>query len=276
MFWWPTVLNDGPLEKTASGEEKGVAIAGHLQVKVKALIGRFMVDDGRRINYREMKQSAEYQELVKLTRNLRLVIPERLTREEKLAFFLNVYNLMTVHAIVEGGAPNSTVERIAMNTLAKYRIGAHKFSLYEIENGVLRANRASPFDPIVKKRPFRHGDPREGCVVEPMDERIHFALNCGARSCPPIKFFTSSNVEDALRGATAAFLETPDCAVVDSDGIRLSEVFKWYADDFKPSPTQWILAQSGLAATTTDKLRRALDRGAATGWLSYDWTTNYA
>ena len=44
-------------------------------------------------------------------------------------------------------------------------------------------------------------------VVEPVDQRIHFALVCGAKSCPPIKVYTPQSLEEGLDSTTAAFCE---------------------------------------------------------------------
>jgi hypothetical protein len=70
-----------------------------------------------------------------------------------------------------------------------YNIGGAVYSLDDIEHGVLRANRGHP---AAGGRPqFGPEDPRRrGLVVQELDPRIHFALNCGARSCPPIRVYT--------------------------------------------------------------------------------------
>ena len=50
-------------------------------------------------------------------------------------------------------------------------------------------------------------------VINPMDPRIHFALVCGAKSCPPIKLYTPALLEEGLAAAAAAFCEgMPDSA----------------------------------------------------------------
>lgn len=45
-------------------------------------------------------------------------------------------------------------------------------------------------------------------VVTPLDPRIHFALVCGAKSCPPIKVYTADALEEGLEAAAAAFCES--------------------------------------------------------------------
>jgi len=44
-------------------------------------------------------------------------------------------------------------------------------------------------------------------VVSPVDPRIHFALVCGAKSCPPIKVYTPTSLQEGLDTATMAFCE---------------------------------------------------------------------
>jgi hypothetical protein len=60
--------------------------------------------------------------------------------------------------------------------------------------------------PKLSRGPFSQGDPRAAAVVgEPIDPRIHFALNCGAKSCPPVRVYTPATLEEGLSGAAEAF-----------------------------------------------------------------------
>ena len=67
-----------------------------------------------------------------------------------------------------------------------YNIGGHIYSLDDIEHGALRDNQGHPSS---GKPRFDEGDPRIRAVCSPLDPRLHFALNCGARSCPPIRVY---------------------------------------------------------------------------------------
>ena len=49
------------------------------------------------------------------------------------------------------------------------------------------------------------GDERISLVVE-LDPRIHFTLNCGATSCPPIRVYSAPNLDSQLNRAAASFL----------------------------------------------------------------------
>ena len=73
------------------------------------------------------------------------------------------------------------------NTVS-YVIGGLTFTLNEIENGVLRSNR-KPIGALSK--PFSKNDLRLKIALEQPEPKIHFALVCGAKSCPPIKTYSS-------------------------------------------------------------------------------------
>lgn len=74
------------------------------------------------------------------------------------------------------------------NTIS-YTIGGYTFALNEIENGVLRSNRKA-IGAVTK--PFSKSDPRLKVALPAPEPKIHFALVCGAKSCPPIKTYTSA------------------------------------------------------------------------------------
>ena len=80
-----------------------------------------------------------------------------LTREEKLAFFINLYNMMAIHAIVLWGYPDGPLERRRFFGEFKYVIGGYSYSLSAIQNGVLRSNKRPPYNLI---KPFGLKDKR--------------------------------------------------------------------------------------------------------------------
>ena len=84
------------------------------------------------------------------------------------------------------------VSRYKFFSTIAYSLGGHVYSLNDIENGILRANRGSMATLYVK--PFSKNDPRLNLALPEAEPRIHFALNCGAASCPPIKTFSADEV----------------------------------------------------------------------------------
>jgi len=80
-----------------------------------------------------------------------------LSREEKLAFFINLYNMMTIHAISILGHPDGALERRKLFGEFKYVIGGSTYSLSAIQNGILRGNQRPPYN---LKKPFGAKDKR--------------------------------------------------------------------------------------------------------------------
>ena len=160
---------------------------------------------------------------------------------ERKAFFINIYNSLIVHALIEGfiKAGDGFTKRLKMYATAAYNIGGHTYSLNDIENGVLRGNRrsATPLSSI----PFSNDDPRLSSTV-PLDPRIHFALNCGAKSCPPIAVYSPDKIDSQLDRAVQGALR--DCTVdLQERSVTVSMLFKWYAEDFGTSDRaimQWV------------------------------------
>ena len=80
-----------------------------------------------------------------------------LSTDEKLAFFLNLYNAMVIHAVIRGGRPNGVIDRRSFFSDFQYLVGGNVYSLNIIKNGILRNNRRSPYSLM---KPFSNGDKR--------------------------------------------------------------------------------------------------------------------
>ena len=65
-----------------------------------------------------------------------------------------------------------------------------------------------------------------------IDFRIHFALNCGAKSCPPIAFYTVDKLEEQLELAGALFLNEDTRIDAQRKEAHISRLFLWFLKDF--------------------------------------------
>lgn len=95
-------------------------------------------------------------------------------REEKLSFFINLYNMMAIHAILVLGPPSGALERRKFLGDFKYVIGGSAYSLSAIYNGVLRGNQRPPYNPI---KPFGAKDKRLKVGLLPMTMNCSFLLS---------------------------------------------------------------------------------------------------
>lgn len=80
-----------------------------------------------------------------------------LSADEKLAFFLNLYNAMVIHAVIRVGHPGGMIDRRAFFSEFQYLVGGYSYSLSGLKDGILRSNRRAPLSLM---RPFPGGDRR--------------------------------------------------------------------------------------------------------------------
>jgi hypothetical protein len=143
---------------------------------------------------------------------------------EARAFWINLYNTLTIHAMHRAAIKQSVLEQPDFFVRYAYRVGAHLFTLNDIEHGVLRDNRA----PFLGRAPFVKNDPRVAYTL-PLDPRVHFALNCGALSCPPIRVYQGLNLEDQLELSARSYLQE---SKLGGDTVWLPRLLTYYPKDF--------------------------------------------
>jgi hypothetical protein len=133
-----------------------------------------------------------------------------LPKNDQLAYYINVYNLSTINLIIKN-YPLKSIQAIQKGKPWDFtfiNIEGKNYTLNQIENNIVR--------PIYK------------------DARIHFALNCGAISCPPLhnEAFTGSNLNAKLDLLTKTFINNKEANSVSNTEIKVSKLFDWYKDDF--------------------------------------------
>ena len=221
-------LNSGSMAtcKSPSPAELGES----LRKQIKLIYSQFLSDDGTQVDYEGIKNSETFARYEQLAQQLQRVNIAKLDETGRLAFFINIYNALIIHGQVRRGIPPSFLARLRFFSNTSYIIGGYAFSLDQIENGVLRSNRRSP---AALFKPFSKGDGRLDFAMKQNEPLIHFALVCGAKSCPPIKCYTQ-NVREELTIATEGFLMDSDNVMVNLEKkkVTLSMILKWYQVDF--------------------------------------------
>jgi hypothetical protein len=240
-----------------------------LQTAMLAALGAHLDADGR-ADYDRLAASAEFAAAGAAARALGGARLAALTdRNARLAFWINVYNALVLHGIVALGVRHSVRRSWNFFGRARYRIQGLLFSLDDIEHGLLRDNRRRKLPPL---RPFAPRDPRRALAVTPPDPRYHFAISCGAASCPPVGVYRAAVVDAQLDLATRGFVNQ-EVALVDGR-LACSRIFKWYRGDFEDA--------GGVRAFLLRHLddgpaRAALDAGAAPcqAFRPYRWTLQH-
>ncbi|KNC48485.1 glutaredoxin [Thecamonas trahens ATCC 50062] len=284
------VALDDDGEGDASRERLDVAaLARRINGAVLTLYADHLSDDGRQVDYASMRASTAFgQYVAEVARLADEVTVDQLcdlTDDQVKATFINLYNAIVIHATVVRGAPGDMAQRTSFFAQSAYRIGGELLSLDDIEHGVLRGNavhpapwfRGSQLD--VARRPQLAA---LAARMRPVDPRIHFALVCGAVSCPPIRVFTSRNLEFGLDAAAANFC-SQSVRAVGERALELSSIFKWYACDFAPSVVSWLAERSDQLFRSSESpeadvlaVLAAAQRGeqVSLSYAAYDWSLN--
>lgn len=218
-----------------------------------ALLKKFVRGD--RVDYAGFQKSAE---LGKYLEQIAATDPAKLPdRKARLAFWINAYNALTISGVLKHWPGIKSVQNpypdFGFFKRKDYVVGGKKVSLNEIENEIIRP---------------RFEDPR-----------IHAALNCASVSCPPLApfAFVPDRLDEQLDERMRAFARDRTRNAIDPKAgtVKLSQIFNWYADDFK--------AAGGVAAYLRTYLDEAdaaaVKKAEAAGkleFLEYDWGLNAA
>lgn len=154
---------------------------------------------------------------------------------------------------------------------ASYNIGGEVYSLNEIENGLLRGNRLSAVP--YTRTPFALTDTAKIGLMLECDPRIHFALNCGAVSCPPIAVYEAESLDEQLDTATSGFLEGNTEVDKENNSVSLSMLFEWYKEDFGSSSDNVI---NWIKMRSPQKLNESISQltKPTLKFSTYDWNLN--
>lgn len=148
------------------------------------------------------------------------------TKNKHLAFWINTYNAFIQQKLLAD--PSLFDDRSTFYKSEFINIGGEMMSFDLIEHGIIRNSRWKYGLGYIKKwfvskleRKLR----RPG-----KDGRVHFALNCGAKSCPPVAPYSSENLDEELKFVIRAYL--PKVTEVKGSTVKTSPLFSWFRGDF--------------------------------------------
>lgn len=194
--------------------------------------------------------------------------PERFpTTPERLAYYLNAYNALVLQGIVVHGVKSTlhevrgTIEPtpgFGFFWATRFTLDGEDVHLYGLENEVIR---------------------------EFGDARIHAAINCASRSCPPLRPepFEAARLDEQLDDAARGWVADPNHVRIDEQGVRLNPIFDWFRTDFEahaeklgepPTVLAWIAHH--LPPERAEAMRAAEADGTPVRFFTYDWSLNRA
>ncbi|MFK7894874.1 MAG: DUF547 domain-containing protein [Myxococcota bacterium] len=207
---------------------------------------------GTRVDYKALTRSAELKSLV---RQVETAKPSTLDRNEKLAFWINAYNLLAIDLIVKN-YPVDSIKDIGsffspVWDLEVATIEGKSVSLGGIEHEILR----------------KMGEPR-----------IHAAIICASTSCPPLARspFSPATLNADLDGAMKSWLTSEEKGIAinrSARTVRLSKIFDWFEEDFESKGGVLQSVTPYLDASDAAWLAQN-GRSATISYFGYDWSLN--
>lgn len=264
------VLNNGEPRYGMSPKET----AAYLKNSMNVLRGAFFDTRKGRVAYEQMQLSRAYAEYLGASYSLKnMDLNELETDHEKIAFWVNLYNVIVIHGVIELGIRDSVKEVRNFFGRIQYQIEDMFFSPVDIEQGILRCNRRPPNSLF---RVFKGDDRRLGFCVKRLDPRIHFALVCASSSCPPIGVYTAENLDEELDISGRTFLNGGGIRIdMDRNRVMLSRIFKWYASDFGRTQGERLRFAAHYLYDAVDRDFLLVNaESLRVDFLDYDWRLN--
>lgn len=197
-------------DRSRMNEEVNDEQAGNIKVLDHSLwdqlLGKYV--QAGRVSYSNFQKDPEFEKYLALLADN---APESSwPRDEQLAYWINAYNAFTIKLITDNYPVKSITDLHGGKPwdVKWIKLGNNTYSLNQIENEIIRPQFKEP--------------------------RIHFAVNCAAKSCPPIanKAFTAANLEQMLEKQAIAFINNTEFNTISSEKVNISKIFEWYASDF--------------------------------------------
>jgi hypothetical protein len=167
---------------------------------------------------------------------------QALNEKEQLAFLINLYNASIIQLIIDH-YPIESIKKIGNAAKGPWsqpvvKLHGKLITLNQLEHGIIRK---------------RYKDPR-----------VHMALVCAAKSCPPLRneVYTAEKLDAQLDDQAKRFLASPAGLIITKNKAQISAIFKWYKKDFESIPD------------FIDKYSRQPIKGKKLSHLKYDWSLN--
>jgi len=263
----------GRLNARGGGTGSSDAGAHRLTAVIATIIERHYRAAYHCLDYGGLGVSDAFRELQAEADTLDGLDPDALAGlDARLAFWLNAYNALVLHAVCASRASGSIREIRAFFSDPSYGIGGQRLTLDEIEHGILRGNARRPFG--LQAVLGRH-DPRLAWIMAEPDPRVHFGMYTASRSSPPLQAFAAPTVRAQLDAAARDYLDRWARVDAARGVLTLPKTFHWYAADFGGEATiaEWVANRLPAA----DPRREAIENASGAvryRYIEYDWSLN--
>ncbi len=215
--------------------------AADWQADYARLLKKYVAGGG--VKYAEWKASAEDVTALQVVVDGIAAAPVSTDKsKEQLALHLNAYNAWILHEAV-AKYPTKSVKDVAFTFFLGNRItvAGTKMSFNHLEKEIIRPRFAEP--------------------------RVHFALNCASRSCPPLRAepYSAAKLDAQLDDQARTYVNSEHGVKPEGDGAALSKIFDWYKEDF---------GGDAAVAAFLKKYRAGKSDFKKISYQEYDWALN--
>ncbi|KAJ0021421.1 hypothetical protein Pint_32411 [Pistacia integerrima] len=151
-----------------------------------------------------------------LVEQLAKVNPIHLNSNEKLAFWINLYNALIMHAYLAYGVPRSDLKLFSLMQkvclliiMAAYTVGGHSYSAAAIEYVILKMKpplHRPQIALLLAIHKLKVSEEQKKCAMDVYEPLVAFALSCGMYSSPAVRIYTAKNVREELQEAQHDFI----------------------------------------------------------------------
>jgi hypothetical protein len=210
------------------------------------LLGKYVTSGG--VKYAEWKNNpADMQAIQAVVDGIAKESVSGLDKRQQLAFYINAYNAWILHEAL-GKYPTKSVKDALFTffTGKRIKVAGQEMSFNALEKDTIRSKFSEP--------------------------RVHFALNCASRSCPPLnrEAFSSAKLEEQLEKLAKGYVNSEKGVRFsdESKTAELSKIFDWYKDDFR--------AEGGPLPFINKRRATPIPNDAKISYQDYDWGLNEA
>ncbi len=182
------------------------------------------------------------------------------TDTKKLAFWTNIYNAYIQIILSEN--PDLYKDRQTFFKKEQIPIAGRLISFAKIEHGIIRKSQWELGGGLIRKW-FPNKFERK-LRVDNRNYHIHFALNCGAKDCPPVAIYEADRLDEQFDKGTKAYLKRVSAYDSDKNEVKTTPLFSWFRGDFGcKKGVKNILKEYKIIPTT-----KKID----VNYKNYDWT----
>ena len=210
------------------------------------MLGKYVTGSG--VKYAAWKNNAaDMQAIQQVADGIASEKVSGLTKPQQFAFYINAYNAWILHEAL-AKYPTKSVKDLLFTffTSQRIKVAGEQISFNHLEKDIIRPTFNEP--------------------------RVHFALNCASRSCPPLnqEAFRSDKLDAQLEKLATAFVNSSRGVDYSAEkkSAALSAIFNWYKDDFKGA--------GGPLAFINKRRSEPLPNDVKITYQDYDWSLNEA